>query len=64
MVAVRVTRLVKFAPIGRVENSGSQGDQIGQICAYWAIVYFEQFFDTCKRGPHFGLLFNSVWSVY
>jgi small nuclear ribonucleoprotein F len=35
-----------------------QGDQIGQIFAYGAVVNFGQFYDKYKSGPNFGLLFT------
>jgi hypothetical protein len=35
----------------RVENG--QGDQIGQIFAKWAIVYFGQFFFNYEGSRHF-----------
>jgi hypothetical protein len=31
----------------------NQGDQIGRIFAYWAIVYFGQFYENYKRIPNF-----------
>jgi hypothetical protein len=37
----------------------TQGDQIGQIFAYWAIVYFGQFFENDIISPNFwATLFN------
>jgi sulfur relay (sulfurtransferase) DsrC/TusE family protein len=38
-----------------------QGGQIGRIFAYWAIVYFEQFFsEDYNSCPNFGLLISTV----
>jgi hypothetical protein len=37
-----------------------QGDQIGQIFAYWVIYSFGQFFLITKVGQNFGLLFSMV----
>jgi hypothetical protein len=34
-----------------------QGDQIGRIFAYWAIVYFEQFIKLHRRSP-------DIWTAY
>jgi hypothetical protein len=32
-------------------KAGSQGDQIGQNFAYWAIIFFGQFFENFKSSP-------------
>jgi hypothetical protein len=57
-----------------------QGDQIGRIFAYWAIVYIGQFFliaevaqivyigqgffENCRSSPNFGLLFSAEKEIY
>jgi hypothetical protein len=40
-----------------------QGDQIGRIFAFWAVVYFGQFFLIGKKRKLFGLLFSAVQVV-
>jgi hypothetical protein len=40
-----------------------QGDQIGRILAYWAIVFLESFLKITKVGQSFGLLFSSDTNV-
>jgi hypothetical protein len=37
-----------------------QGDPIGQIFAYWAVVFFLQFFQNYRSFPHIRPLFNTV----
>jgi hypothetical protein len=39
-------RKIKFLRLRPKVDTPHQGDQIGRIFAYWAIVYFEQFFIT------------------
>jgi hypothetical protein len=41
-----------------VDINLDQGDLIGRVFAFWAIVYFGQFFDNNKSNQHFGLLFS------
>jgi hypothetical protein len=42
-----------------VYHSGRQGDQIRRIFAYWANVFFVQFFENYKGAQICGLLFSS-----
>jgi hypothetical protein len=40
-----------------------QGDQIGRIFAYWAILFFGQFFLTTEEAQFFGKLFSLVKNI-
>jgi hypothetical protein len=37
-----------------------QGDQIGRICAYWAYVYYGQFFDNYRSSANFWAFFHGT----
>jgi hypothetical protein len=47
---VGVASLNGLSPWGQCYG---QGDEIGRIFAYWAIVYFDQFFENFKSSPNF-----------
>jgi hypothetical protein len=40
-----------------------QGDRIGQILAYWAVVYFGQFFKQQKQHKFLGYFFHGKLHV-
>jgi hypothetical protein len=54
---------VIFSALGGTCSSVQQGDQIGRIFAYWAFVYFGQFFSLQKELKFLGNLFPQYKKV-
>jgi hypothetical protein len=51
----------RFLSKGQGRAGGRQGDQIGRILAYWAIIFFGKFFEYDRMGLNFlGYFFPAV----